>query len=64
MEIKLGFGARKRKDSLKLLDCVLDHIHLSFDCPYCKENLVFGVEFFPDKKPKVTQIVEKPGYIG
>lgn len=64
VEAKLGFGARENRNNPDLLKCLLDELRLYFKCPYCKNDMIVGIEFFSDKQPEITQIVDNPTYIG
>lgn len=64
IEIKLNFGARKNKDEINLLDCLLNEVRFYFKCPYCKQDTAVSAMFFSNKGPEISQIVENPHYIG
>jgi len=64
VESKLSFGIRKNEMATELLDCLLNEVKFYFRCPYCKESTIIGIEFFSNKPPEITKIVEDPNYIG
>ena len=64
IEIKLSFGARKNKDDIELLNCLLNEVRFYFRCPYCNQDILANAGFFTNKPPELAQIVENPHYIG
>jgi len=64
VELKLSFGLRTRKEFDDLLECFLDETRFYFKCYYCKKPTIVGINFFSNKQPEITHIIENPNYIG